>query len=412
MAITEVGVATSPEAGKDAVETLGCDKGAQNVVGGSIFDCLKDDTPQFTVKGPGFANDSGNALPAGHPRSRALRRRSATAAPEPSGARWRSRWSRRSATGASDATGGTRYGRDPTARRGRFHPFRRGPAIAPDVGSSPGEHHRRDRSARRRCRRRDAGLHRTPLGSLVRRDSAQRGHDTVDHSGRARPLAGDERGDGDGRRREPRRGADAPCARRALSQRRRCETTVDAKKAQLQRANFHAGEAAARATTSPDRARALRYLGWTTALLTDPAKGAALLEESPGRAARRPRRAVVPRHRALRQAERRRGREAAARATPRHAHLGHAASSSTSKARQSERRPLRSVGQLVDDEVRGCARGQSLRRSPLACSSIRLRRSMSGGSFSGDRRSPPLTRSERFPFRTTSRLVLRPGLAE
>lgn len=58
------------------------------------------------------------------------------------------------------------------------------------------------------------------------------------------------------------------------------ETTLDAKKAQLQRAMFHAGEAAARATTSPDRAKALRYLGWTTALLTDASKGAALLEES------------------------------------------------------------------------------------------------------------------------------------
>jgi len=67
MAITEVGTATSPEAGQTAVETLGCDKGAQNVVGGSIFDCLKDDKPQFTVKGPGFAKDGGNALPAGHP---------------------------------------------------------------------------------------------------------------------------------------------------------------------------------------------------------------------------------------------------------------------------------------------------------------------------------------------------------
>lgn len=58
------------------------------------------------------------------------------------------------------------------------------------------------------------------------------------------------------------------------------ETTVDAKRAQLQKAQFHAGEAAARATTTADQARALRYLGWTTALLTDPAKGAQLLQES------------------------------------------------------------------------------------------------------------------------------------
>jgi len=58
------------------------------------------------------------------------------------------------------------------------------------------------------------------------------------------------------------------------------EQTVDAKKAQLQRAMFHAGEAAARATTTADQARALRYLGWTTALLTDPARGADLLEQS------------------------------------------------------------------------------------------------------------------------------------
>jgi cytochrome c-type biogenesis protein CcmH/NrfG len=58
------------------------------------------------------------------------------------------------------------------------------------------------------------------------------------------------------------------------------EATPDGKKAQLQRAQFHAGEAAARATTTADQARALRYLGWTTALLSDPAKGAGLLEQS------------------------------------------------------------------------------------------------------------------------------------
>jgi cytochrome c-type biogenesis protein CcmH/NrfG len=58
------------------------------------------------------------------------------------------------------------------------------------------------------------------------------------------------------------------------------EQTLDGKKAQLERARFHAGEAAARATTTADQARALRYLGWTTALLTDPAKGAGLVEQS------------------------------------------------------------------------------------------------------------------------------------
>jgi hypothetical protein len=58
------------------------------------------------------------------------------------------------------------------------------------------------------------------------------------------------------------------------------EQGLDGKKAQLERARFHAGEAAARATTTTDQARSLRYLGWTTALLTDPAKGAGLLEQS------------------------------------------------------------------------------------------------------------------------------------
>ena len=58
------------------------------------------------------------------------------------------------------------------------------------------------------------------------------------------------------------------------------ETNDDARVTQLQKAQFHAGEAAARATVPADQARALRYLGWTTAMLTDPAKGAALLEQS------------------------------------------------------------------------------------------------------------------------------------
>jgi cytochrome c-type biogenesis protein CcmH/NrfG len=58
------------------------------------------------------------------------------------------------------------------------------------------------------------------------------------------------------------------------------EQTAAARTTQLQRARFHAGEAAARATLTADQARALRYLGWTTALLTDPAQGAALLEQS------------------------------------------------------------------------------------------------------------------------------------
>jgi hypothetical protein len=58
------------------------------------------------------------------------------------------------------------------------------------------------------------------------------------------------------------------------------EQTAAARTTQLEQARFHAGEAAARATTPADQARALRYLGWTTALLTDPARGADLLEQS------------------------------------------------------------------------------------------------------------------------------------
>ena len=49
---------------------------------------------------------------------------------------------------------------------------------------------------------------------------------------------------------------------------------------QLDKAKFHAGEAAARATTPVDQARSLRYLGWTTAMTTDPVQGAAFLEQS------------------------------------------------------------------------------------------------------------------------------------
>jgi hypothetical protein len=58
------------------------------------------------------------------------------------------------------------------------------------------------------------------------------------------------------------------------------ETTAEAKRTQLDRARVHASEAVARAATTDDQARALRYLGWTTALLTDPAKGAGLIEQS------------------------------------------------------------------------------------------------------------------------------------
>jgi cytochrome c-type biogenesis protein CcmH/NrfG len=58
------------------------------------------------------------------------------------------------------------------------------------------------------------------------------------------------------------------------------EQSADARRTQLLRAQFHAGEAASRATSVDDQARALRYLGWTTAVLTDPAKGADLLEQS------------------------------------------------------------------------------------------------------------------------------------
>ena len=58
------------------------------------------------------------------------------------------------------------------------------------------------------------------------------------------------------------------------------ETSLDAAKAQLEKARFHAGEAAARATTAEDRGRALRDLGWSTARLDDPATGAKLIERS------------------------------------------------------------------------------------------------------------------------------------
>jgi cytochrome c-type biogenesis protein CcmH/NrfG len=58
------------------------------------------------------------------------------------------------------------------------------------------------------------------------------------------------------------------------------EQTADARRSQLLKAQFHAGEAASRATSPADEARALRYLGWTTAVLTDPSQGAALLEQS------------------------------------------------------------------------------------------------------------------------------------
>jgi hypothetical protein len=63
MAVTEVDAATSG----NGDETLGCDKGPQNVVGGSILDCVNKDNPVHTVKGAGFRNGTGNALPPGHP---------------------------------------------------------------------------------------------------------------------------------------------------------------------------------------------------------------------------------------------------------------------------------------------------------------------------------------------------------
>jgi hypothetical protein len=49
---------------------------------------------------------------------------------------------------------------------------------------------------------------------------------------------------------------------------------------ELANAQRHADEAAARATTVGDRARALRYLGWSTALLGDPALGEGILVQS------------------------------------------------------------------------------------------------------------------------------------
>jgi hypothetical protein len=58
------------------------------------------------------------------------------------------------------------------------------------------------------------------------------------------------------------------------------ESSLDAARAQLEKARFHAGEAAARATTTEDHARALRDLGWSTARLDDPVNGAKLIEQS------------------------------------------------------------------------------------------------------------------------------------
>lgn len=49
---------------------------------------------------------------------------------------------------------------------------------------------------------------------------------------------------------------------------------------ELESAQQHAEEAAVRAQLVADRARALRYLGWTTALLGDPEQGEGLLVQS------------------------------------------------------------------------------------------------------------------------------------
>jgi tetratricopeptide (TPR) repeat protein len=49
---------------------------------------------------------------------------------------------------------------------------------------------------------------------------------------------------------------------------------------ELESAQRHAEEASVRATTIEDRARALRYLGWTTALLGQPEQGEGILVQS------------------------------------------------------------------------------------------------------------------------------------
>lgn len=49
---------------------------------------------------------------------------------------------------------------------------------------------------------------------------------------------------------------------------------------ELANARLHAEEAAVRATSIENRARALRYLGWTTALLGDPEQGEGIIVES------------------------------------------------------------------------------------------------------------------------------------
>jgi hypothetical protein len=49
---------------------------------------------------------------------------------------------------------------------------------------------------------------------------------------------------------------------------------------ELENAQRHAEEAAVRAETVEDRARALRYLGWTTALLGEPEQGEGIIVQS------------------------------------------------------------------------------------------------------------------------------------
>ena len=58
------------------------------------------------------------------------------------------------------------------------------------------------------------------------------------------------------------------------------ETNDAARVEQLNKAKFHAGEAAARATTPADKATSLRYLGWTTAMTSDPLQGQDFLQQS------------------------------------------------------------------------------------------------------------------------------------
>ena len=273
MTVTEVGTATTDNGGA-GIETVGCDKGAQNVKGGSILDCVKDDTPQFTVKGPGFAKDSGSALPAGHP---SIEQASTVTDSGPRARKRAGVRARHAVRLVASASTTHLVPIQPLAADGSVPfddvPSRRwsdrtlltviGVAVIGIATVAAGFLAVHGHSAARSTSAPTASVT-TPATTQDGRDLSQVSNDEMETVVAANP--------------------DIVPMRLALVERylkaADGEPTLDGKKAQLQRAEFHAGEAAARATTTADQARAVRYLGWTTALLTDPAKGASLLEQS------------------------------------------------------------------------------------------------------------------------------------